>query len=189
MNQMFLMLALMGGGGSVSPQFITAMQDAQKDSFERWSKLLKALGLIITTGIFYLRGMPAPVDASGAPVFTNEALSKQIQASFQEGKREAFWVALVNSVVDAVLEFMRPSAMQQALMTSLLTKGATTTTTVINQAATPVPIGTIPAPPMTTLVQRTAGQVLRQGNYGTPSGFVRAQSVFFNPATGELVVE
>ena len=37
MNQMFLMLALMGGGGSVSPQFITAMQDAQKDSFERWS--------------------------------------------------------------------------------------------------------------------------------------------------------
>ena len=74
-------------------------------------------------------------------------------------------------------------------MTSLLTKGATTTTTVINQAATPVPIGTIPAPPMTTLVQRTAGQVLRQGNYGTPSGFVRAQSVFFNPATGELVVE
>jgi hypothetical protein len=115
MNQMFLMLALMGGGGSVSPQFITAMQDAQKDSFERWSKLLKSLGLIITTGIFYLRGMPAPVDASGAPVFTNEALSKQIQASFQEGKREAFWVALVNSVVDAVLEFMRPSAMQQAL--------------------------------------------------------------------------
>jgi hypothetical protein len=99
------------------------MQDAQKDSFERWSKLLKSLGLIITTGIFYLRGMPAPVDASGAPVFTNEALSKQIQASFQEGKREAFWVALVNSVVDAVLEFMRPSAMQQALMTSLLTKG------------------------------------------------------------------
>ena len=103
--------------------------------------------------------MPAPVDASGAPVFTNEALSKQIQASFQEGKREAFWVALVNSVVDAVLEFMRPSAMQQALMTSLLTKGATTTTTVINQGATPVPIGTISSPPMTTLVQRTAGQV------------------------------
>lgn len=187
MNQMFLMLALMGGGGSVSPQFITAMQDAQKDSFERWSKLLKSLGLIITTGIFYLRGMPAPVDASGAPVFTNEALSKQIQASFQEGKREAFWVALVNSVVDAVLEFMRPSAMQQALMTSLLTKG-TSTTTVITQPS-PVPIGTIPAPPITTLVQRTAGQVLRQGNYGTPSGFVRAQSVFFNPATGELVVE
>ena len=57
MNNMYLLLALMGGGGSVSPQFITALQDAQKDSFERWSKLLKALGLIITTGIFYLRGI------------------------------------------------------------------------------------------------------------------------------------
>ena len=58
-------------------------------------------------------GMPAPVDSSGAPVFTNEALSKQIQASFEEGKREAFWVAVVNGVADAILELLGPGAVHK----------------------------------------------------------------------------
>jgi hypothetical protein len=134
--------------------------------------------------------MPAPVDSSGAPVFTNEALSKQIQASFEEGKREAFWVAVVNGVADAILEFMRPSAMQQALMMSLL-KGTTSSTTVITQPT--VPIGTFRRFPQIgtqTMVTRTAGQVLRQGAIGAPSGtFMRAQAVYFNPQTGEIAVE
>ena len=56
-----------------------------------------------------LRGMPTPVDASGKATFTNEALSAQIKASFEEGKREAFWVAAVNGIVDVVIEFLRPS--------------------------------------------------------------------------------
>ncbi|HAN93364.1 MAG TPA: hypothetical protein DCQ33_14970 [Nitrospira sp.] len=187
-SNMLFMLALMGGNTSISPQFIQALQDAQKDSFERWSKMLKSLAAIITTGIFFLRGMPAPVDSSGAPVFTNEALSKQISASFTEGKREAFWVALVNGVVDALLEFMRPSTVQQALMMSLLNKGTTASTTVITQ---PVPVGTLPQIGGTqTMVTRTAGQVLRQGTFGQPTGnFMRAQAVYFNPQTGEIAVE
>lgn len=189
-NSMLFLLALMGGNSAISPQLIQALQDAQKDSFERWSKMLKSLSAIITTGIFFLRGMPAPVDSAGAPVFTNEALSKQIQASFEEGKREAFWVAVVNGVVDAILEFLRPSAIQQALMTSLLSRTATTSTTVITQPASSM---TVPAPIGTqTMVTRTAGQVLRQGAVGlpTPTGnFMRAQAVYFNPQTGEIAVE
>ena len=68
----------------------------------------KGAGAIITTGIFVIRGMPTPVDAAGKPTFTNEALSEQIKASFTEGKREAFWVATVNGIVEAISEFMRP---------------------------------------------------------------------------------
>ncbi len=187
-NSLLFMMAMMGGNNGISPQFIQALQDAQKDSFERLSKLLKALSLIITTGIFFLRGMPAPVDTAGLPVFTNEALSKQMQASFTEGKREAFWVAVVNGVADAILEFMRPSAVQQALMMSLLNKGTPASTTVITQ---PVPVGTLPQIGGTqTMVTRTAGQVLRQGAIGAPTGtFMRAQAVYFNPQTGEIAVE
>lgn len=187
-STLLFMLAMMGGNSAINPQFIQALQDAQKDSFERWSKMLKSLAAIITTGIFFLRGMPAPVDSSGTPVFTNEALSKQIQASFEEGKREAFWVAVVNGVADAILEFIRPSAVQQALMMSLLNKGTTTSTTVITQ---PVPtIPTLPQLGTQTMVTRTAGQVLRQGTFGQPTGnFMRAQAVYFNPQTGEIAVE
>ncbi len=188
-NSLLFMMAMMGGNTGISPQFIQALQDAQKDSFERLSKLLKALALIITTGIFFLRGMPAPVDSAGLPVFTNEALSKQIQASFTEGKREAFWVAVVNGVADAILEFMRPSAMQQALMTSLLNRTPSTSTTVITQPTVPT-IPTLPQIGMQTMVSRTAGQVLRQGAIGQPTGnFLRAQAVYFNPQTGEIAVE
>ena len=188
-SNMLFMLALMGGNSAISPQFIQALQDAQKDSFERWSKMLKSLAAIITTGVFFLRGMPAPVDSSGAPVFTNEALSKQIQASFEEGKREAFWVAVVNGVADAILEFMRPSAVQQALMMSLLNRGTTSSTTVITQPTVPT-IPTLPQLGTQTMVTRTAGQVLRQGAIGAPTGnFMRAQAVYFNPQTGEIAVE
>jgi len=187
-NTMLFLLAMMGGNSAISPQLIQALQDAQKDSFERWSKMLKSLSAIITTGIFFLRGMPAPVDSSGAPVFTNEALSKQIQASFEEGKREAFWVAVVNGVVDAILEFLRPSAIQQALMTSLLTGRTTSTTTVITQPTAP-PMQ-IPQLGGSMMVSRTAGQVLRQGaNPTSGNNFLRAQAVYFNPQTGEIAVE
>jgi hypothetical protein len=187
-NTMLFLLAMMGGNSAISPQLIQALQDAQKDSFERWSKMLKSLSAIITTGIFFLRGMPAPVDSSGAPIFTNEALSKQIQASFEEGKREAFWVAVVNGVVDAILEFLRPSAIQQALMTSLLTGRTTSTTTVITQPTAPTP--QLPQLGGNMIVSRTAGQVLRQGASPTGgSNFLRAQAVYFNPQTGEIAVE
>jgi hypothetical protein len=181
-SSLLLMLALMGGGGLGQP-LIQAMMDAQKDTFERWKNLLMALGNIITTGIFFLRGMPAPVDATGNPIFTNEALSKQIQASFTEGKREAFWVALVNGVISALLEFMRPSAAQQALFTSLLNRPASSTTVI---GTTPA-FGTIGAAPITTSITATrpAGQVLRSA----PPSFVRAQAVYFNPATGEMAIE
>lgn len=180
-NNLLFMIALMGGGG-LSPQAIEALTNMQKDNFDRSSKLLQALGAIITTGIFFLRGMPAPVDAAGNPVFTNEALSKQISASFAEGKREAFWVAVVNGVIAALLEFLRPSAMQQALFASLLNRPATTTTT-ITQPGSPF----TPLAPTTMITQtRPAGQVLRSGAPGT---MVRAQAVYYNPQTGELAFE
>ena len=155
-SSLLLLIALMGGGGLGQP-IIQAMMDAQKDTFERWKNLLMALGNIITTGIFFLRGMPAPVDATGNPVFTNEALSKQIQASFTEGKREAFWVALVNGVISALLEFLRPSAAQQALFASLLNRPASSTTVIGS------PFNTMGAAPITTSITSTrpAGQVLR----------------------------
>lgn len=180
-SSLLLLIALMGGGGLGQP-IIQAMMDAQKDTFERWKNLLMALGNIITTGIFFLRGMPAPVDATGNPVFTNEALSKQIQASFTEGKREAFWVALVNGVISALLEFLRPSAAQQALFASLLNRPASSTTVI----GTPG-FSTLGAAPITTSITSTrpAGQVLR----AAPPSFVRAQAVYFNPATGEMAIE
>lgn len=180
-SSLLLLIALMGGGGLGQP-IIQAMMDAQKDTFERWKNLLMALGNIITTGIFFLRGMPAPVDATGNPVFTNEALSKQIQASFTEGKREAFWVALVNGVISALLEFLRPSAAQQALFASLLNRPASSTTVI----GTPG-FNTLGAAPITTSITSTrpAGQVLR----AAPPSFVRAQAVYFNPATGEMAIE
>jgi hypothetical protein len=180
-SSLLLLIALMGGGGLGQP-IIQAMMDAQKDTFERWKNLLMALGNIITTGIFFLRGMPAPVDATGNPVFTNEALSKQIQASFTEGKREAFWVALVNGVISALLEFLRPSAAQQALFASLLNRPAASTTVI----GTPA-FNTMGAAPITTSITSTrpAGQVLR----AAPPSFVRAQAVYFNPATGEMAIE
>jgi hypothetical protein len=180
-SSLLLLIALMGGGGLGQP-IIQAMMDAQKDTFERWKNLLMALGNIITTGIFFLRGMPAPVDATGNPVFTNEALSKQIQASFTEGKREAFWVALVNGVISALLEVLRPSAAQQALFASLLNRPASSTTVI----GTPG-FNTLGAAPITTSITSTrpAGQVLR----AAPPSFVRAQAVYFNPATGEMAIE
>jgi len=180
-NSLLFLIALMGGGG-FSPQIIEAMMNMQKDNFERWSKLLQALAAIITTGIFFLRGMPAPVDQAGNPVFTNEALSKQISASFTEGKREAFWVSVVNGIVAALMEFLRPSAMQQALFASLLNRPAATTTTIMPSAATYNPlIGS------TTITQsRPAGQVLRTGATGN---MLRAQAVYYNPQTGELAFE
>lgn len=180
-SSLLLLIALMGGGGLGQP-IIQAMMDAQKDTFERWKNLLMALGNIITTGIFFLRGMPAPVDAAGNPVFTNEALSKQIQASFTEGKREAFWVALVNGVIASLLEFLRPSAAQQALFASLLNRPAAATTVI--GAPTYNTIGT-PSPITSLTATRPAGQVLR----AAPPSFVRAQAVYFNPATGEMAIE
>ena len=180
-SSLLLLIALMGGGGLGQP-IIQAMMDAQKDTFERWKNLLMALGNIITTGIFFLRGMPAPVDAAGNPIFTNEALSKQIQASFTEGKREAFWVALVNGVISALLEFLRPSAAQQALFASLLNRPASSTTVIGAPAFNT--LGAAPA--MTSITStRPAGQVLR----AAPPSFVRAQAVYFNPATGEMAIE
>ena len=180
-SSLLLLIALMGGGGLGQP-IIQAMMDAQKDTFERWKNLLMALGNIITTGIFFLRGMPAPVDATGNPIFTNEALSKQIQASFTEGKREAFWVALVNGVISALLEFLRPSAAQQALFASLLNRPASSTTVIGAPAFNT--LGAAPA--MTSITStRPAGQVLR----AAPPSFVRAQAVYFNPATGEMAIE
>ncbi len=189
-NGLLMMMALMGGGG-MNPQIVEAMMNAQKDNFERWSKLLQVLGAIIITGIFYMRGMPAPVDEGGRPVFTNEALSKQIAASFSEGKREAFWVSVINGVVAALTEFLRPSAVQQALFTSLLNRPATpSTTTTIMQPASSYAAASAPSllpMPMTTISQtRSAGQVLRSGASGS---MVRAQAVYYNPQTGEMAVE
>lgn len=189
-NGLLMMMALMGGGG-MSPQIVDAMMNAQKDNFERWSKLLQVLAAIMTTGIFYMRGMPAPVDDSGRPVFTNEALSKQIAASFSEGKREAFWVSVINGVVAALTEFLRPSAVQQALFTSLLNRPATpSTTTTIMQPASGYATSSAPSllpMPMATISQtRSAGQVLRSGASGS---MVRAQAVYYNPHTGEMAVE
>lgn len=178
-SSLLFLLAFMGGNGLSQP-IVQALMDAQKDNFERWHRLLKALGAIITTGIFVIRGMPTPVDAAGKPTFTNEALSEQIKASFTEGKREAFWVATVNGIVEAISEFLRPSAATTALMTSLMNRPAATQTTVIN------PIAGLPQMGTTTITTaRTAGQVLR----AQPNGFVRAQAVYVNPATGEIAVE
>lgn len=182
-NSLLFLIALMGGGG-FSPQIIEAMMNMQKDNFERWSKLLQALAAIITTGIFFLRGMPAPVDQAGNPVFTNEALSKQISASFTEGKREAFWVSVVNGIVAALMEFLRPSAMQQALFASLLNRPAATTTTIMPSAPAYNPL--VPVAPTTITQTRTAGQVLRAGATGD---MLRAQAVYYNPQTGELAFE
>lgn len=182
-SSLLFLIALMGGGG-FSPQIIEAMMNMQKDNFERWSKLLQVLGTIITTGIFFLRGMPAPVDSAGNPIFTNEALSKQISASFTEGKREAFWVAVVNGSVAALTEFLRPSAMQQALFASLLNRPATTTTTIMQPTPAAMPFQSVM--PTTITQSRPAGQVLRAGAPGT---MVRAQAVYFNPQTGEMAFE
>lgn len=178
MNSTLLFLIAMMGGSGLSQPVVQALMDSQRDNFERWSRLLKSLGAIITTGVFFLRGMPTPVDEKGNPVFTNEAISKQIAASFTEGKREAFWVAVVNGVVEAITEFLRPSSATTALLTSLLNRPASQTT-VINPGTPQM------MPGLTTITQRTAGQVLR----AQPNGFVRAQAVYVNPATGEIAVE
>lgn len=178
-NSLLLLMALMGGN-AISQPMMQAMMDAQKDNFERWSKLLQSLGAIITTGVFFLRGMPAPVDAAGNPVFTNEALSKQISASFTEGKREAFWVSVVNGVIMSLTEFLRPSAVQQALFASLVNRPATQTVTALTTQPGYPSAGTMTG-------ARSAGQILRQT--GPAPGFVRAQSIYFNPQTGELVAE
>jgi len=181
MNSTLLFLIALLGGNGLSKEVITAMTDAQRDTFERWSRLITGLSDIVTTGIFVLRGMPVPRDASGNPAFTNEALSAQIKASFEEGKREAFWVALVKGVSNALLEFLRPSPVQTALMTTLLNRPALAQTTIVS--ATPA---MPPMPATTTLTtQRTAGQVLR----AVPNGMVRAQAVYFNPNTGEMAFE
>jgi len=185
-SSLLFLLAFMGGnGGGMSSAIIQAMMDARKDSFERWSKLLQSLGLIITTGIFFMRGMPAPVDSAGNPIFTNEALSKQLAAGFTEGKREAFWVAVVNGIIAALTEFLRPSSVENALFASMLNRPQATSTTTVVQP--PSIFGMQSAMPQTTTFTRTAGNTLRQG-VAAP-GMIRAQAVYFNPQTGEMAIE
>lgn len=183
MNALLLVALLGGATGGMNDALIKSVLDSQRETFERWSKLIKSLAAIITTGIFVLRGMPTPVDAAGKPTFSNEALSAQIKASFEEGKREAFWVSAVNGIVDVVIEFLRPSTSETALLTALMSR-APAQTTVVTQ------------PPMygggyTAITQpggvRTAGQVLRRT--AVPTGYVRANAVFVNPETGEIAIE
>lgn len=178
-----LLVALLGGAtGGMNDTIIKALLDSQKENFERWTRLIKSLATILTTGLFVLRGMPTPVDSQGKPTFTNEALSAQIKASFEEGKREAFWVSAVNGIVDVLIEFLRPSATETALLTSLMSRGSMApTTTIVSQ-----PAATIPALTSVSTTARTAGQVLRRQ---LPGGFVRAQAVYVNPDTGEIAVE
>lgn len=187
-SSLLFLLAFMGGsGGGISQAIVQAMMDARKDSFERWSKLLQSLGMIITTGIFFLRGMPAPVDSAGNPIFTPEALSKQMAAGFTEGKREAFWVAVVNGIVAALTEFLRPSSVENALFASMLKPATATTTTTVIQPPSIFGTAAATAMPQATTITRTAGSTLR--NTTAPGSFIRAQAVFFNPQTGEMVVE
>lgn len=179
-----LLVALLGGNlGGNNDALIKSMMDAESERFDRWTKLLKSAAVIITTGIFVLRGMPTPVDAAGKPTFTNEGLSAQIKSSFEEGKREAFWVAAVNGVVDLIIEFLRPSASERALFAALLSRPAPSATTVVTSPG----YSSVGGPMVTSIsAPRTAGQVLRRT---APTGFVRAQAVYVNPETGEIAVE
>ena len=152
--------------------------DAQKDNFERWHRSAKGAGAIITTGIFRIRGMPTPVDAAGKPTFTNEALSEQIKASFTEGKREAFWVATVNGIVEAISEFMRPSAAMTALMTSLMNRPATQTTSSTRSQV-------LPQMGATTIDGADGGLVCARAQ---PNGLCVLRPCTSTPATGEIAV-
>ena len=67
--------------------------------------MLKSPSAIIMTGIFSCVACLPWWTRQGLRVFTNEALSKQIQASFEEGKREAFWSLSSTVIVDAILGF------------------------------------------------------------------------------------
>ncbi len=123
--------------------------------------------------VFYLRGMPAPVDASGAPVFTNEALSKQIQPASKRasGKRSG---SPGQSVVDAVSSSGR--RVQQACDFAADEGGDATR----RVTSPPVPMARF-----RPRRRRGEGRASAAPRESAPSGFVRAQSVFFNPATGD----
>lgn len=173
MGSSLLFLAAMMGGRGINPQLMQALAQDRKDRYEKIAVFIRALANILTAAIFYIRGMPEAVDAAtGAPVYTNEALSKQLKASGEEGKLQALWMSLVNQLVETLLTFFKPSDAEWALFSNLMTPA--TSTTVITQPAAP-----------TSLSAPTARQILQSG--GNPAGYRRAQAVFVNDA-GEIIV-
>lgn len=172
-----LFLAAMMGGRGINPQLMQALADDRKNRYDKIAVFIRALAGIITTAIFYIRGMPQPKDATtGAPVYTLEAISKQIEASGNEGKLQALWMTLVNQLVDTLLTFFKPSDSEWALFSSLLGGTPAASTTVITQ----------PAAAPAALNAPTARQILQSG--GSPAGYRRAQAVWVGP-NGEVVVE
>lgn len=180
MGSLLFLAAMMGGRGGINSQLMTALAQDRKDRYEKIAAFIKALAGILTSAVFYIRGMPEAVDATtGSPVYTNEALSKQLSATGQEGKLQALWMVIVNNLTDTLLTFFKPSESEWALFASLMGGAAAPTTTVITAPAA------APAAP-TAMSAPTARMVLQSG--GNPNAYRRAQAVYVGP-NGEMIIE
>lgn len=175
-----LFLAAMMGGRGINSQLMTALAQDRKDRYEKIAAFIKSLANILTSAIFFIRGMPEAVDATtGAPVYTLESLSKQVAASGNEGKLQALWMVIVNNLVETLLTFFKPSESEWALFSNLAGVGAAPSTTVITTpAAAPLAPAAMSAP--------TARMVLQSG--GNPNAYRRAQAVYVGP-NGEMIIE
>lgn len=164
---LLLLVMMMAGGGraGISPGLVQMFVSMRKDSFEKWSTIIKQMQTILVAAYFYLRGPQEFKDAAGNPATSVEAANKRIESFQKDFLSQTFIGKLLDGLVDSIIALLKPSAAEEAIMTALLSGnfGGAAAPSTVNVVSQPAPA---PAPR-----QRTAAEVLRGGP-------TRAQGVY-----------
>lgn len=118
MNGMMLALA----GGDLDPDLLSTIGKMEDEKRRKMEALIKAFGKNVSTGYRYLKGSPKIVDASGAELSAEDPRYSGILLKYKDEQDIKFAALenLISGFTEAMLEFIKPSAMEMELMARLM---------------------------------------------------------------------
>lgn len=141
-----LMLAMMSGVNGVAPGFAKMFIAERREKFNKTEKFIRFLVNSLLNLYLWWRGVPEVKDANGNTPEAAPATFALLQQKYKDDLVYSFLRQIADDGVGLLLELMRPSAMEEALMESLLSKGGGMfsgggSTVVLNQ---PAPMAKLP---------------------------------------------
>lgn len=118
MNDLFLALALSGGG--VAPETLHALTAMRERNYEKLALFVKWLASTLIYGYYWLKKHPAVLDASGKPDYTEAGTQALVDAFWKQRDRKDFIANLIRDGADMLLNWLKPDDFESKLWGSLL---------------------------------------------------------------------
>lgn len=115
-----LMLAMLSGVNGVAPGFAEMFVAERREKFQKWEKFIRFLANALLNLYLWWRGVPEVKDANGNAPETTSATLALLQQKYKDDLIYSFLRQFVDNGVELLMELLRPSAMEEALMKSLL---------------------------------------------------------------------